>query len=66
MMVLCLPSGFKPAVENFLHTLQFTLAHLRRDSQMINMFAVNVRESSGTSQLLEFGNGADTDNLFPY
>jgi hypothetical protein len=60
---LHLPPGFEPAIEDFFHTPQYTFAHLRRDGQMINMFAMNVRESSGTSQLLKFSDGADADNL---
>lgn len=33
---------------------------------MIYFFAMNVCEANNTSQLLEFGDGADADNLSSY
>jgi hypothetical protein len=65
MRELGLPSRFEPAVKNFLHALQYSLAHFRRDGKMIDMFAMDVRESSSASQLFEFGDGTDADNLSP-
>lgn len=54
---------FEPAIENFWHSSQNALSFLRRDSDLIDEFLVNIRDIFDATELFQLVNRADTNDL---
>ena len=57
------PSGFKPAVEHLFDAAKYALPSLRRDSDMVNGFTMEISDTLLAREFFQLGNGANGNEL---